>query len=324
MKNILLFSPIFDNNKLSLWRSEVGVYEGLKDLGYQVFVIDYKSKLQIDYKGNVSQIELEIPKSLPYPDLTLCMGAGLSREILKSNTWTKIRQVSKTVLWNSECVGLPQYFNRLKDQVRIFDYFFHFDQSEIPIYKSLGIDNVSVLRQAANPKWYYPIKDWNPEYPMCFVGSIGGDKWCNREYFLKTIQNHFKHKKINVVSGVWDANKVNTIYNMHKIVLNIGLFLPNLGPMSYLKAGDYNQKCFEAIMSGGCLLTNELPNSCDKLFEDRKNILYFNKENLIEQIEYGIERYKEIRENIQKIMSEHTYKHRVGKMLEILKYKNII
>ncbi len=82
-------------------------------------------------------------------------------------------------------------------------------------------------------------------------------------------------------------------------------------------------RIFEALSTGSFLLTNWIPTLGD-LFEDGKHLVtYKTLEEMVEKAKYYLE-HEDEREAIAKagyeeFVSKHTYKHRIEKILEIIK-----
>jgi hypothetical protein len=319
--NILLIGPYFGNAKHG---AEPGIYDALRQLGHSVTVIDHRMGKVLQENGSTITLEPETFKTFLHThkiantDVVLCPGAGLPEEFLESNLWESIQGTK--ILWNSEPIRLENYRDKVKCQKHHFDFHFTFDQSEIPLYNMLEI-NAKWLPQAYNPNWYYPLPTMENSFPehLVFIGSIGG-KWAHRALFLERVKRHCP--RVNV-STVFNAPKVNVIYNGHRAILNLGLYCPDCGPPEKLKSFGLQQRVFEAIGAGKVCITNETwANDLSYLglqdLEHGKHVLFYNCNNLETTIDviFNNDRLKYMEEEICKIRDEHTYRKRMEQMFK--------
>lgn len=307
---ILVIGPYFQEGETSTHNCEVGVYNALRELHHEVYLLDPRSDIYIGFRGDRYMHRTEADGEV---DLILCPGCGTNPKIFKTKFWRQSKALK--VNWNSEPLMLPEYYAKLKQQKDEFDLFFTFDEAEIPLYRSLGIEKVGWLPQAFNPQWYNVIVKDLPPCDICFVGSIGG-KWLNREHILRRIQ---MSSPVNVAQGVFNGPIVNKYYNAHKLVLNLGLYIPELGPIEELKGSGYQQRIFEAIGAGSVVLTNAIQTD-HPLFVHNQDILFYDKANLEDVIRLGLDPQENIRlrQNILNIREQHTYKTRMDQMLKMI------
>lgn len=321
---ILLVGPYWANGAHG---AEPGVYDALRELGHEVSVWDYRTKryriggAEIDLPTDgENSVSIDIHKDVEDIDTTLCLGAGLQSEQRNSALWMLTKH-SLRVLWNSEPIRLGNYKGRISDNKDQFQVFCTFDETEIPLYKEIGID-AHFLPQGFNPSWYFPTRDANgKELPpsqrfpghFVFIGSVGG-KWENRVHFLNRILR--AKFRLNATT-LFDATKVNQAYNMHDAVLNLGLYCSESGPPEDLKAFGLQQRIFESVGAGKICITQETETD---MFTDGVDILYYNKNNLEEVLTLALDRKyrKELEENILSIRDRHTYKARMEKLMSIL------
>ncbi len=312
---ILLIGPLFANKGHG---AECGIFDGLKSLGHDVCVWDYRDEKYMDKegcvieynKGNV-QAGPDYEASAPY-DVILCPGPGLPDPVLNSVLFESLEGTK--VLWNSEPLRLPPYYRKVEAQKGIFDHTFTFDESEIFLYRRLGIE-AKWLPQAFNPEWYKPIDTLrgNP-IGIAFIGSLGG-KWDNRNHLIQRMRD----AKLPLGYGkTFDAVRVNEIYNRSKLVLNLGLHCEQNGPPEHLRAYGLQQRIFESIGAGRVCVTNEIPQGSNDVFSHGNDILFYNGENLEEIVELGLESPHRVRmeERILEIRHLHTYEARMKYLLE--------
>jgi len=306
---ILLLGPYFGNR---LHGAEVGIYDALVELGYETWVFDPRVSKIMDPDKQVWESKGPSPR---YPfSVVVCPGPGLPVGVTDS-TWFRSLENAKKVLWNSEPVRLKNYRERVESQKGLYDFTFTFDESEISIYSKMGID-AKWLPCGFNPKWYRPLQKEAPVGDMCFVGSMGSGKWVHRENLIRRLQ-----KTYEVTYGsIFEADKVNLIYNGHKLVLNLGLYCAESGSYDDLKAFALQQRIFEAVGAGRVCVTNRIPKGTNKLFEDEKHVLYYTKDNIEDVIEYGLDDKNRTRmeAEILKIRKQHSYKVRIAQMMEVV------
>jgi hypothetical protein len=304
---ILLLGPYFGNFKHG---AEVGIESALVELGHKVVVWDPRiNKLKSSDVVNPFNGSYKLGGTY---DFVLCPGAGLPKKVLESVFFKSLS--CPKILWNSEPIRLQAYRDKVNNQKHLYDYTFTFDESEIPLYKELGI-KAQFLPQAFNEDRYKPLRDQEIVGDLCFIGSVGG-KWSHRINLIRRLQQYFNIR----VGTVFDATVVNEIYNSHLLILNLSLYSPECGNPNKLKGFALQQRIFESIGAGRVCVTNSIPAGTNELFKDKKHVLFYDSNNLEAVIEYGLEDDNRTRmeEEILKIRNQHTYKARMKRMLELL------
>ena len=320
MKNILLLGPLWGNAKHG---AEVGVYDALVELGHNVSVWDHRvGKYRMDGQdipADKSTKHLDIFADIENIDVVLCLGPGLTPELIASPIFKATKNCLR-ILWNSEPIRLDNYRQKVKENKKHFSVICTFDESEIPLYKSMGISAL-FLPQAFNPSWYKPIKlPKSQRFPnaLCFIGSVGG-KWAHRQLMLQRVANCGITLHLTTL---FDAEKVNQAYNMHDGVLNLGLWCEECGPGKDLKGFGLQQRIFESIGAGKICITNEIPSGTNKIFKDKKHVLYYNKNNLEEVCRLALDKKFRLsmEEEILKIRGKHTYKARLKSLIDMINW----
>ena len=297
---VLLLGPYFSN---STHGAEVGIYKGLVENQHDVCVYDYRVSKGF-CQGYFDDIIFDFNKLSFDPDMVLCPGPGIPEKIYNTQLWKSFK--CPKVIWSSEPIRLKNYRDRMKQQRDLFDFFFTFDESEISLYKQLGI-SARWLPQAYNPEWYKPLGQKDDGF-FTFVGSVGG-KWHNRQKFLARVASSFPLK----IQTVFSAVKVNEIYNESLGVLNLGLYHEELGPPENIRSYGLQQRIFEAIGAGKVPITHEVETS---LFPP-DTVIFYNKDNLEERIQYMLNHKADLERNILDIRDEHTYTKRLEVLNEI-------
>lgn len=173
------------------------------------------------------------------------------------------------------------------------------------------------LPHAAEPK-AYPNINIIKKYDVGFVGHVqetpnynGITRVDALDRLFKEFPNFYygsRHPGFPEKNLFEDAAKK---FSMSKVVFNISI------------KDDLNMRVFETLSTGSFLLTNWIPTLND-LFEDGKHLVtYKTLDEMVEKAKYYLE-HDEEREKIAKagydeFISKHTYKHRVEKVLDIVK-----
>ena len=143
-------------------------------------------------------------------------------------------------------------------------------------------------------------------YDIGFVGHLGAAK-SKRSILLEKLSRKYK---MNDFKSSVPFSKISEVYSQSKIAVNIAA------------KGDLNMRVFEVMAAGTLLLTEKISNGQDELFEDKKNLIYYDENTLMELIDYYLKNVKE-RERIAKVgqelvLSEYTYEIRANKILSII------
>lgn len=318
MMNIAIFGKYFSNAGHG---AECGVVDALRELGHKIWIFDYPaSKIQLankttlDFDGSDAEI-----KNFNF-DFVLAIGPGLPPSITKNANIRNFFNRHKSIAWNSEPIRLKQYLDRLACQHTMFDLWATFDEGEVPIYHEHHM-NAFFLPQAFNPEWYKPL-DVAPEKFACFIGSVGG-KWCNREHFVRRA-NAVLGDNFAAGAGLFDAKKVNEVYNSSAIVLNLGLHHEELGPPEMLASYAFQQRVFEAIGAGCVPMTNTPADLVftpqqQNMFTNYRDIIYYDNETLEATLQFYMqnpEKLAEIHKNVLAIREEHTYEKRMEALIQ--------
>ena len=219
--------------------------------------------------------------------------------------------------------------------MHLYDYIFVFDASFVEELKQRGRMNAAYLPLATDPKKYItmPLSEEDERdfaYDICFVGApypnrvelfdslsqyklgVFGDGWT--KYFLrrgKRVPNYYR--------GNATGEKVLKIYRSAKIALN--LHYPDS------KEG-LNTRTFDILACGGCELV-DYKQILVKHFKIGKEIIsYRNLEELHQLVAYYCENIQELKEiskrGRKRILKEHTWHHRVDKILTTIREKKVV
>jgi spore maturation protein CgeB len=89
---------------------------------------------------------------------------------------------------------------------------------------------------------------------------------------------------------------------------------------------DINMRCFEALGSGGFLLTDRIP-TIEEIFTNKKHlILWDNLDDMAEKIKYYLDKEDERKQiseqGYEYVMANHTFENRVMTILSAIKDKS--
>lgn len=210
-------------------------------------------------------------------------------------------QMPKVIWMPSIITESPQAQKIVKEYLIHYDTVYTCLPTEIPLYKKLGVD-AKPLFAAVDETIFKPS---NVKKDIS-LGFLGRTHYESRKKLLNHIIQRYK-----VYTGYSETEYIDLI-NRTEINLNCGFFdfgLPN--------------RIFDVLSCGGFLLSYKYE-GVDNIFEDGQNIAYFTYENIYDKIEYYMnnpEERKRIGENgRQEVISKHTYKHRIKKIIDDLEF----
>jgi glycosyltransferase involved in cell wall biosynthesis len=210
-----------------------------------------------------------------------------------------------------------------------FDYVFFNQKKAVDEYKEFlthpfpilkpGIEKqfVGWLPHAAEPK-AYPNIEIIKKYDVGFVGHVQETPNYNGITRIEALDRLFKefpnfyHGSRH--PGFPDKNLFEDAarkFSLSRVVFNISI------------KDDINMRVFETLSTGSFLLTNWLPTLGD-LFEDGEHLVtYKTLDEMVEKAKYYLEhdneREKIAKSGYEEFISKHTYRHRIEKILEIIK-----
>jgi len=216
--------------------------------------------------------------------------------------------------------------------MHLFDHIFVYDSEYLKQINDKGIENADLLPLATDLRTYKSVpltEDEKKEYcyDVCFVGlpfrnriamfnnmkgiklGVFGDQW--EHHLSKVSGGYFRGK----ASG----EKVLKLYSASKIVLNIHHPQSLSGP---------NTRTFDILACGSFEITDH-KKDMEKLFKIGEEIVCFDSErDLIEKTAYYLahpdERERIARKGFKKILSSHTWEHRVKELVSILSAKGLV
>lgn len=226
----------------------------------------------------------------------------------------KIPKGGKTIYVASDTHLGKEY--RFK-QAEKFDYAFFNQKDAFREFNRTHEKKSAWLPHAAEPQ-AYPKLEIIKKYDVGFVGHVQETPNYNGITRIEALDRLFKefpnfyygsrHPGFPTKNLFEDAAKR---FSESKIVFNISI------------KDDINMRVFETLSTGSFLLTNWIP-SLGELFDDGKHLVtYKTLDEMVEKAKYYL-KHEEEREKIaqagyEEFIKKHTYKHRVEKILEIVK-----
>lgn len=189
-----------------------------------------------------------------------------------------------------------------------FDYVFVAQKAYLKDFEDAGCSRVIWLPLACDPE-IHGRKGVPKDTQISFVGNLypGSPIYGRRNELIEALSKRFQ---VRVEQRFFE--EMAESFSRAYIVFNCSA------------RNDMNMRVFEAMASGSMLLTDEAPGSgLTELFEDGRHlVIYRTPEELLELAEYYLSHPEEAeaigREGEKKVLQEHTYLHRVKKILEHL------
>jgi len=289
---------------------------------------DHRSQLKSLYTMFVS--ELVLAKAAEWkPDLVF----GIAQSPFTTNTLAQFKQLKIPIaFWFMEDFRLFTYW---KTFAPLYDYFFVIQRGEFSEKLSqLGIRNYHYLPLAADPDFHKPVEltpEEKAEYSSTF-SFVGAGYYNRAQFFLQLLNEDFK---------IWgsDWNPLSPLGRVlqrkgERIspedcvkIFNAATININLHSSSYHNGinpnGDFvNPRTFEIAACGGFQAVD--PRSeLGELFEVGREIITFSNVGELRRkkdyyMEHPDEREEIAKAGRQRALAEHTYRHRMQEMLEVV------
>ncbi|MBU1122851.1 MAG: glycosyltransferase [Candidatus Omnitrophota bacterium] len=203
---------------------------------------------------------------------------------------------------------LKKPYKKIKSQVTHYDIIFCAQKNGAAKLRKDTKADAPWVPLAADPQ-IHGKKDVSKQYDIGFVGR-------DAKKFSRGKQLAFLKKKYpNSFIGEAEYKKMGDIYSASKIGFNSSI------------VNDVNMRVFEILASGCFLLTNYInDNGLFDLFQDKKHLVtYKNDKEMAELIEYYLghneERQQIAKNGYERVISRHTYYHRVQQMFNYIAFK---
>jgi spore maturation protein CgeB len=265
------------------------------------------------------------------PDIIFTMlGDNLPPAILH---WMKNHH-SKSVVWLTED---PYYTDRSIKVLPYFDYVFSIDCASVDYYKSLGYKHIYHLPLGTDPAVFRPRRNNGKMYDISLIGypypdririmslllketpykiQIVGNKW--RKQSLRTSRSNY-----SLINRWLPPLKVAELYSNGKIILNTHRPFnekSNLNTARIINRS-INNRTFDIAACGSFQLIQFMADLPEH-FEEQEEIVSFKSDDeLLSQIDYYLSNEEE-RNSIaakgrKKVLQQHTFYHRLDKILNI-------
>lgn len=192
---------------------------------------------------------------------------------------------------------------------RFFDVIFVAQKDYVPILRrAVGHDQVYWLPLAAALD-VHGDRSLERIYDVGFVGNIAhAHRQTARQRRLALLAKRFK---TNDFYRQYTPAQVGEIYSQSKIVFNTSI------------AGDVTMRIFEGAAAGALVLTDPVQNGFAELFKPGVEVVvYQDDDDLIAKVQYYLDHPQEreaiARAGQARTLMQHTYRHRVQRILEIM------
>lgn len=234
----------------------------------------------------------------------------------------------------------PYHSDMIVDIVPHYDYVFTLESSCVPLYRDLGCPRVHHLPFAANPHYTRHVRvSETYRHDICFVGSA----FWNRVAFFDEIADYLAGKRLKIIGWWWErlrhyaklADKIDGVwltpeetakyYSGAKIVINLHRSATDASHNSNsrnIPANSVNPRLFEISSCAAFQLVDNRA-ELSQLYTPGYDIETFESPGeLVDKIEYYLNHEEERREiarrSLHRTVSEHTYRQRVKRLLDIV------
>jgi glycosyltransferase involved in cell wall biosynthesis len=272
--------------------------EALRDIGHEVRVVSDRAHPAVDGLSNgVFDVSRWIEREGFRPDILLFIEGG-TRLLFPSG----MQDLDCVSAWYA--IDTHLHLRQHLCVARMFDVTF---VAHLEFLRDFRDCQAHWLPVAADPRLY--AKDQRPrDIDIAYIGSDGGGLHSERARLLDLIRSRY----VNTFLGRADPSRIGEIYGRAKVVFNRSV------------RNDVNMRYFEAMGAGAVLVTDSArENGVEQLFGPGKDFLeYHDDASLLAAIDFLLaddENREQMGARAQKhVLSRHTYRHRVEKILEVL------
>lgn len=255
--------------------------------------------------------------------------------------WLKQQQI-KTAVWFTED---PYYMDQTAELSRYYDFVFTIDTAALEFYEKNGHKHTYQLPLATEPQIFSPKKEIEAQFKsdICIVGYPYLDRiqyiqllLQNTNYNIKVVGKWKKplysfqnNPKLSIYDGWVEPSIVADFYNGANIVLNTHRpsNLKQNQNRHGIKGKTINNRTFDVASCGSFQLIDYKEDLSNHFIEDEEMISFKNDQELIKKIDYFMQSEEErqrIANNARKrVLKEHTFEHRLDKMLNIINNTSI-
>ncbi len=205
---------------------------------------------------------------------------------------------------------LPKPYKKIKDKIKNYDFVFCAQKEGAERLQRETGKKCYWIPWATDeiPQDFSPSKD--KKWDICFIGTTG--KYSLRKVVLEILKINYK----NFFMGRAHFTELRDYYSRTKIVVN------------YSINNDINPRIFEAMGWGALVITHRISNNgFEEIFEEGKHLIVFDDifEEMVEKINYYLtheeEKERIAKEGFEYVRNNHTYRHRLIKMFEIMGHR---
>lgn len=242
----------------------------------------------------------------------------------------------KTSLWLTED---PYNLDRSIGLINDFEYLFTIDTAALEYYQKIGHKKAYHLPLAANTDVFNPQKvEEEFKSDICFVGYPYPDRLKILEFLLlntsykisvvgnwsRYLRNYRQNKNLIINEGWVEPPKVADYYNGAKIVLNS--HRPSNLRQNKNKLGivgkSINNRTFDVAACAAFQLIEFKEDLANHFVENKEIVAFRDMEELVDKIHYymaaDIERTNIANKARDRVLKEHTFQHRIDKMLSLI------
>ena len=244
---------------------------------------------------------------------------------LKLETLEQITSRAPKSVMSYVDVNVPP-LKQVLEQAKLVDYFLLTNRGQLETYESLGVKKACFWPQACDPEIHYPVKNHRRKWrcQVAFVGRCYGTDL--RFSILDAISKRFE---VKIWGKNWQPWKDRLPIQGRKIirrdypkVCSAAKIMLNVNAVSDIDLCFSNRIWF-TLGCGGFLLTHYVPN-LEEMFENHKHLVWFRSvDECLELVDYYLkherEREKIAQQGYHFVYQHHTFDHRVGELLQIIK-----
>jgi spore maturation protein CgeB len=201
---------------------------------------------------------------------------------------------------------LPKPFKRIQEQARHYDFVFCAQKEAVAQLRRAANISAHWIPVACDPEIHRPLPVAK-RFDFGFVGTNGKNN--PRSDYLDQIRREYPKNFV----GRTPFSRMSRVYSRSKIGFNYSIH------------NDVNMRMFEALACRTLLLTNQLnENGLEDLFEVGTHLVTYKDKNEFSELAKKYLADEVAREAIADagyrwVISKHTYRHRVARMLDIVR-----
>lgn len=264
-----------------------------------------------------------------------CLVVHDTKAVLKASNWgpyddvIDIKKYPICVAEEQEKRQIVKLSSMIGDRLTLFNLY---HPKRIPETMLSWIDNgisVMPMQPAADHFVYYPNdSDERLECDISFVGGYWSYKGQNLSRYMFPLTNPIGKYNIKIFGtgwgipqycGVTDDNTVRRLFNSSKICPNISE--PHANKFGF----EVNERVFKISACNSFCISDHIDSLVEDVFTNGEMVIATDPNDFIEKIEYYIDKPELRKQHAEKcyhrVMSEHTYCHRVSDLLGSLGYQ---